>query len=174
MAKISFSKLKLVKDTSTKTIEWGDNKIEIKQYLPLQEKLNLIASVLNIIQDENNFINNAKLDAMLETEIVLHYAELSLTEKQREDLWKIYDLMHSSGFAATILNQIPEEEINLLVDWMNSIAEHIYEYRNSIYGILDAVSTDYSALAIDTEKIQEQIANPENAKLLKNVLTKVG
>lgn len=53
-------------------------------------------------------------------------------------------------------------------------ARHLYEYRNSVYGLLDAISTDYSTLELDAEKIKEKIADPNSLELLKNVLTKLG
>ena len=41
-------------------------------------------------------------------------------------------------------------------------------------GILEIVSQDYSNLDLDAQKIQKEIADPENMELLKNVLTKLG
>jgi len=40
---------------------------------------------------------------------------------------------------------------------MRDIAEHMYEYRNSVYGVLDSLKTDYSNLELDTMKIAEAI-----------------
>ena len=173
MAKIAYGKLKLQKNISTKEIEWNENKIEIKQYLSLPEKLDFITSVIAWIQDDNNFINLAKLDAIFEVHIVLYYAEISFTEKQKEDLWKLYDLMHSSNFSIKIIEAIPKEEIELLQKWCYSIINNYYEYRNSVYGILDTVSKDYENLSLNTEKLVQEISNPENAKLLKDVVTKM-
>ena len=43
MAKVTFTKLKLTsKKDDVKILKWGDNDIEVKQYLPLEEKLILI------------------------------------------------------------------------------------------------------------------------------------
>jgi len=33
------------------------------------------------------------------------------------------------------------------------------KYRNSIYGILDALKTDYSDLDLDVEKLREKLAD---------------
>ena len=47
MAKITYASLKLKKDTSTKTINLEDGKtLEILQYLPFEEKRDLIDIVL--------------------------------------------------------------------------------------------------------------------------------
>jgi hypothetical protein len=46
MAKISFSKLGLSKNTEIKNFEYNGQNIEVKQYLPIQDKLKLIGDVI--------------------------------------------------------------------------------------------------------------------------------
>ena len=48
MAKIALTKLGLKPNVETKTIEWNGQNIEIKQYLNLEEKLNLISLIISI------------------------------------------------------------------------------------------------------------------------------
>lgn len=174
MAKVAFTKLNLVKNTETKTLNWKDQTIEIKQYLPIQEKMELIVSVLNQIQDDNNFINETKLSLYSDLEIIYHYTNINFTEKQKEDSGKLYDLLISSGLFAAAVNLIPEAELKALRGWMSATANHIYEYRNSIYGILDAMNTDYKNLDLDAKAIRDQISDPEALGTLKEVLTKLG
>ena len=60
---------------------------------------------------------------------------------------------------------------------MNGIEQtikSIYEYQNSVLGVLDTIGEDYSNLNYDVEKIQKEIADPDNMKFLKEVLTKLG
>ena len=47
MAKVSFSKLNLNKNTEVSTFEWGDQIIEVKDYLPIGDKLHLISEIIN-------------------------------------------------------------------------------------------------------------------------------
>ena len=42
MAKVTFNKLNLIKNTEIKNIYINENIIEVKQYLPVEEKLELI------------------------------------------------------------------------------------------------------------------------------------
>ncbi len=174
MAKVAFTKLGLTKNTEVKTLEWKDQIIEIKQYLPIQEKMDLIVSVLNQIQDDNNFINETKFSLYFELEIIYHYTNINFTEKQKEDPGKLYDLCASSGLIESIENIIPKNELDKLYHWGISTANHIYEYRNSIYGILDAMNTDYKNLDLDAKAIRDQISDPEALGTLKQVLTKLG
>lgn len=173
MAKIAFTKLNLTKNQEVKQLTWNEQIIEVKQYLPIQEKMDLIAAVLNGCQDENNFINEAKLQLYFDLEVVFRYTNISFTDKQKEDVAKLFDLINGSG----LLNKIDEllpDEVDDLFNWLSATAHNIYDYRNSIYGILDALNTDYKNLELDAESLKSKMADPESLKLLKNVLTKLG
>ena len=57
---------------------------------------------------------------------------------------------------------------------MMELVESIYKYNNSALGLINTLTTDYSALGEEFAGLQEKIANPENLTLLKDVLTKLG
>ena len=174
MAKVPFTKLALTKNTEVASFDWNGQTIEVKQYLPIQEKLELIGSVLNQCQDENNFINEAKMALFMDLEMVFRYTNVSFTDKQKEDPAKLYDLLAGSGFFNDVFTVLPQTEYKSIVVWLNKTAEHLYTYRNSIYGILDAMNTDYKNLEFDAETLKEKMANPKDLELLKDVLTKLG
>ena len=109
MAKIGFTKLSLKRKNEVKTITINNNQIEIKQYLPVNEKLDLIARVINGAHDQNNFPNPIKIEVIGTLEIIMAYTNISFTEKQKEDVAKLYDLLDSNGVVNTIIAAIPEE-----------------------------------------------------------------
>lgn len=174
MAKIGFIKLSLKRKNEVKTITINNNQIEIKQYLPVNEKLDLIARVINGAHDQNNFPNPIKIEVIGTLEMVMAYTNISFTEKQKEDIPKLYDLLEENGVIKDIISQIPEDEYNFIIDGINKTVDAVYAYNNSVLGILESVSQDYSNLDFDIEKIQQAISNPENLELLKDVLTKLG
>ena len=57
MAKLSFTKLGLKPNSEIVNIVYGDLTIEVKQYLPVEEKLEIITNVLELSHDSNNFSN---------------------------------------------------------------------------------------------------------------------
>lgn len=174
MAKIGFTKLSLKRKNEVKTITINNNQIEIKQYLPVNEKLDLIARVINGAHDQNNFPNPIKIEVIGTLEMIMVYTNISFTEKQKEDIPKLYDLLEENGVIKDIISQIPEDEYNFIIDGINKTVDAVYTYNNSILGILESVSQDYSNLDFDIQKLQNDIANPENLKLVKEVLTKLG
>lgn len=157
MAKVSFTKLGLKTNQEIKTLEYNGQIIEIKQYLPIQEKLELISNVINLSADENNFANPVKIDAYSILEIIEYYTNINFTEKQKEDPAKLYDLIISNNLAEIIIQSIPEKEYINLLDGINECVEAIYKYRNSALGILDSIKQDYDNTSFDLLSISEQL-----------------
>ena len=174
MAKVSFTKLGLKKNEEVGILHINEQDIEVKQYLPINEKLELISSVINSAADENNFSNPVKENGFLILEILYHYTNINFTDKQKEDLVKLYDLVVSSGLVNKVTDLIPEEELDEVINGVAQSVKAIYTYRNSALGILESISQDYSALNLDATEIQQKLADPDNMALLKQVLTKLG
>ena len=174
MAKVSLTKLGLKVNQDIKNIEFNEQIIEVKQYLPINEKLELISSVINSAADENNFSNPIKENLFLTLEILYHYTNINFTDKQKEDPVKLYDLVVSSGLVNKVTDLIPEEELDEVINGVAQSVKAIYTYRNSVLGILESISKDYSNLDLDATEIQQKLADPDNMALLKQVLTKLG
>lgn len=174
MAKLAFTKLGLKTNTDIETLEFNEQTIEIKQYLPVNDKLTLISEVINNSADENNFANPVKVEVYATIAIIEAYTNITFTDKQKEDITKLYDKVVSSGLYQMIIHSIPVEEINNLFDALRSSIDAIYSYRNSVMGILENISADYSNLDLDASAIQAKLADPENMALLKSILTKLG
>lgn len=175
MAKVAFTKLSLKRKDEVKTVNINNNVIEVKQYLPVNDKLALISRVINLSHDSsNNFANPVQVEVIGTIEIIMAYTNLSFTEKQKEDYAKLYDLLEENGITKDLISAIPEDEYTFLIDGINESIEAVYKYQNSILGILEAVSQDYSNLEFDATKIQQQLADPDNLALLKGVMTKLG
>jgi hypothetical protein len=173
MAKQTFSKLNLKINNSISTIIINDIEIEVKKYLPMNEKIELVANVINAAADDNNFANPMKLEIFTALEIIYAYTNLSFTEKQKEDPAKLYDLLLTNGVISEVSNRISDEKI-IIEKYVTECANAIYTYRNSILGLLETISADYSNLDLNAADIQQKLADPENMALLKSILTKLG
>lgn len=174
MAKISLNKLGLKIDDSVSIVKFNDQDIEVKHYLPVNEKLDLISAVINESADDLKFYNVGKLEIFKVIEMVKHYTNINFTEKQLEDATKLYDLLDSTGLTSELFAVIPDAEKDFIEDVLFDTVDSIYKYQNSIMGILDIVTTDYKNLNFDVSELQKNISNPENLTLLKDVVTKLG
>ena len=175
MAKVAFTKLGLKKKDEVKTVNINNNAIEVKQYLPINDKLALISRVINLSHDSsNNFANPVQVEVIGTIEIIMAYTNLSFTEKQKEDYAKLYDLLEENGITKNLISAIPEDEYAFLIDGINESIEAVYKYQNSVLGVLDSVAQDYSNLEFDASKIQQELADPQNLELLKGIMSRLG
>ena len=174
MSRVPFTKLGLKKIEDTKTISICDQDVEVKQYLPINDKINIITNVIENSADDNNFANPVKVEVFANLEIIYAYTNISFTDKQKEDPTKLYDLLEENGVIAEVIAAIPENEYSLLLGWIDETIEAFYTYRNSVMGIMEQISADYSNLSLDATEIQQKLADPQNLELLKSVMTKLG
>ena len=173
MAKIALTKLGLKPNTEIKTIEWNGQNIEVKQYLPIEAKLDLISDIANKSLDENPYYNPARIKIFVRLEIILAYANINTTDKQREDIFKLYD-MFAGELGDQIIEAIPSGDYDFIDQTTWQVIEGIYKYKNSAMGIMENLTTDYSALDLDATEIQKKIGDPANLELLRSILTKLG
>ena len=179
MAKVPFSKLQASVDGGATDVFYcnkvGDEVYyEVKHYLPFKEKLELVSRIINNSVDDNGFYNPMRVKLYMVLEVVYAYTNLSFTDKMKEDPFKLYDILVSTGIFTDIINVIREKDWSEIQENTWSTIKNIYDYKNSIMGILDTVSTDYSTLDLDATEIQKKIGDPKNLELLKEIMTKLG
>ncbi len=174
MAKVPFSKLGLKKiKEDIANVEFNGVTIEVKQYLPLEDKLNLIADAILAASDDNRFYNPVKLEAFATLYIVIAYTNLTFTDTQKKDLAKLFDIIVSNGLGNLIMDNIPKNELSGLMQMVYACADNIYEQMNSAFGIMEGIARDYKNVGENTTQIQEVLSNPENLKLIRDVATKL-
>lgn len=175
MAKVGFGSLKITKvDDRVNTFTFNEKEIEVKRYLPFSDKLTLIGNAINLAADGNRFANPMKIDMYLDLEIMFAYTNISFTDKQKEDLVKLYDMLASAGFFEAMYNVIEEKEASTIHYNAARLAENMYSQMNSVYGIMENIANDYSEVGAQAEDIQKKIADPNNLTLLKDVMSKLG
>ena len=104
-----------------------------------------------------------------------HSKHNELREYQKEDVAKTYDLLVSSGLSVKIFEQINPYEYNQIKSWVLETVQSIYSYAQSVLGILETVNNDYKDADFNAEQIQNKLTNnPEELKLLKDILDRLG
>lgn len=178
MAKVSFAKLGLKVNNDVKTFEWlsGDEVtiVEVKQYLPIEEKLAVISNIINNSIDENDFYNPVRLEIFTTLEILYAYTNFNITPKMKEDPFKLYDVVLSSGLYDKILEVMPTEEFDRIDVSAHATIRNIYNYKNSAAGILHLISADYSNLDLDLTTLNEKITDPNSLAVLKEIAPMLG
>lgn len=169
MAKLPFSKLGIKINTDVVVISRGEYDIEIRKYLPMEEKATLVSTVLNHSIDDTGFYNPLRVKTFLTLETVYAYTNLSFTEKMKENGLKLYDTLVSSGLFAEIVSCIPEDEWKDLQNTVWHTISNVYDYKNSAMGILEAVALDFNDLNLDANTLTNTLLSPENLATLKEL-----
>ena len=170
-----FNDLKKELPLKMRVIKINDIQIEVKQYLPVNEKLNLITRVLQqVAQNEYPFVNSIQMDVYTTLEILYAYSNIEFTEEEKANPADLYDELEKQGITNQIIAAIPVPEYKFVTDGIEETITAYYAYRNSVKGIIEDVTTDYKDLDLDATEIQKKLADPDNLSLLKGVLDKLG
>lgn len=176
MAKIAFSKLNLKpKYDEAVPVQIGEVTVTVKKYLPAQEKLRLIGRVVTWAHEEDYyFANPVKADIITAIEVLLAYTDIVFTDKQKEDIPKLFDTCMTNGLFDIIFSAIPDKELKIIDEGIAKTIEAIYKYQNSVMGILEQVKTDYDATSFDIDNLAKQLGNKENIEFVKELMDKMG
>lgn len=163
--KITYASLKLKINTDVKTFKYGDNEIEVLQYLPIEDKYDLINIALQKAKD-GNIYNPVKLAAYFHLYIVMLYTNITFTEKQKEDLFKLYDCLDSNGIINKVLMNMPDGEYDELYHYLKDTMKDKIHYDNTILGVINNV---IESLPLQADEIQKIVDNFDEEKF-QNVL----
>lgn len=149
----SYASMKLKMDTSTKSVDLGNNiTVEILKYLPVEEKYNLIEIALQKSL-ENGIYNPIKLDMYFSLYLVYLYSNISFTDKQKEDELKIYDNLKSTGILEKIVDAIEDSEYNDLYTMLVETEDKKNAYSRSVVGLLNDFSSNLNNNADSLKEI---------------------
>lgn len=166
MAKLAFSKLKCKLNAEVKTITFADEEIEVKQYLSLREKIALINNVVNEAYEEgSNYFNPIKLKILTDLEVLFNYTNIIFTDKQKEDYCKLYDIVYSSHLLEKVIKAMGENEYLTICESVQKSVIALYEYKNSVLGIVDALKED-QVIYGDIAEIRKELMQLEDSPIL--------
>ena len=160
MAKVSFTNLKLKMNKEIKEISFNNTKIEVLQYLPIEEKYDLVMITLQQAK-ENSLFNPVKLEMYFCMNLVYSYTNISFTEKQRED-----DTLLSSGLLDMIINAIPEDDYRELKEYIEILEQKLENNEKSMAAKL----SDFMEMLPDKMKEAAEIAEKFDPKQFQNVI----
>ena len=172
MAKVTFASLKLKIKDEIKTININDKEVEVKQYLTAEDKYDLIMISLQQAK-ENGIYNDFKLDMFLHLNIVFMYTNLTFTDKQRENLPNLYDILETNDIIEMVISAIPENEIKIIYEEVNEIKKSLITYENSVAGIVNNLITQLPANAQAAADIVDNF-NPEKYSEVINFAKAIG
>lgn len=152
--KVSYANMKLKTNTTVNTFEFCGQKIEVLKYLPAADKYDLLMITLQKSL-EGNIYNEFKLNLFFELNLVYMYTNISFTEKQREDEFKLYDTLRSNGFFELFYEALDDKEYEELFDQIAELKTTMEKSKSSVAGVIANIIEDLPANAEAAAKIVE-------------------
>lgn len=156
MAKVTYASLKLKTKEDVKTFKIEDKEIEVLQYLPMNDKIDLIDITL-LKSKEDKIYNPIKVDMFFHLHLVYLYTNIIFTDKQREDEYKLYDILSSNDIISKILENIPEIEYETLFELMQERIEIEMDYKTTAASMIENIIEQLPKNATRAAEIMENI-----------------
>ena len=148
--KISYANMKLKTNTLVNTFNFCGQTIEVLKYLPARDKYDLLMITLQSSQ-QGNIYNEFKLNLYFELNLVYMYTNISFTDKQREDEFKLYDTLKSNGFFELFYSAIePSEYEDLfkqMIELKTALEKNNISIANIINNLIENLPTNAEAVA---------------------------
>ena len=174
MAKVYFGKLDLNINKEIKTFDWNSQTIEVKQYLPVEEKLKLINKIINETADDKMYFHPARLEVFQTVNVFLAYTNVSVTETQMKDIGKFYDMIVSSGLWLEIRNYIDDDEWKFIYDSVWLTIHKVEAHNSSVYGILENINSQYGDVQEGVQQLLTDISESKDIELVADIMNKLG
>ena len=165
MAKVSYANLKLKTNKEVKTFKFGEYEIEVLQYLPIEDKYDLIMITLQK-SFQNGIYNPLLLDTYFHLNLFYMYTNLSFTDKQKENEFKLFDTLKSNNLLNLFLEQFNENEYEELLEYIEELVELNLKYKNSVSGLLQSIITDLPANAAAAAEIVDNFDKEKFAEVI--------
>lgn len=168
---MKYSDLGLRKKDNVKTIKIGEAEIQVLQYLPIEDKIDLIDIALQNAK-ENGIYDEMKLDMYFNLYLVFMYTNLEFSDEERADLAKLYDELESNGIFLDIIEAMDQDEYNNLIDYLEIMKENNQIYMTSAAALLQSFIQDLPQNAataaeivdnFDKEKYKEVVEFAQSA-----------
>ena len=145
---------------TTKEIEVLGNKVEVKTYLPMEEKMNIAQLVLQQCI-EFNYVNPIKVEAYFNAMVCIKYTNIDFL-RYTEDIYNLYDIVETTGLIQQVVDVCFEDyqELRRLTE---EYLEKHERYENSISGIINRTLLD---LPEKLKEAMDELDNLDTGKLL--------
>ena len=164
--KPTFASLKLTLNKEVNEVTFQEKTIEVKKYLPIEDKIDLVQIALQMSEEEGIY-NEALLDMYFNLYIVFLYTNIQFTDKQKEDLPKLYDLMQCNGLIPLVIANMEESEYTMLLDYMERIREDRLKYKQTAAAVIQSLIQDLPRNAEAAAEIVENF-DPDKYQAVKD------
>lgn len=152
-----------------------DITLNVKQFLPTEDKVKFIEFVVNgALDEETGCFSPIRTEVYYEIALCRFYADIEFSEEDLEHITTVCDILETNHVIDSIERCLYLDEINYMRDLVDKTVEDIARYNSSAAGIIRSMSTDASGLGDQITEILGQIKNAEGIEQLSVIKDVVG
>ena len=145
-----------------KTITLNEKTIQVKSYLPISDKMDVVQITIQKA-DNGRYIDQLALDMFFELNLVYSYSNIEVTQEDRDDQFALYDRWTQDGTINTVISAIPDEEYNKLSEAIDETVEDLMRYRGTAAAVVNSFVQDLPRNAEIAKEIVDSF-DPEKYK----------
>lgn len=145
-----------------KTITLNEKTIQVKSYLPISDKMDIVQITIQKA-DNGRYIDQLALDMFFELNLVYSYSNIEVTQEDRDDQFALYDRWTQDGTINTVISAIPDEEYNKLSEAIDETVEDLMKYRGTAAAVINSFINDLPRNAEIAKEIVDSF-DPEKYK----------
>ena len=162
---IKYTDLGLKVNNDIKTFTFNDVTVNVLQYLPLEQKYDLIMITLQQSLVDGVY-NDLLLEAYFHLALTYLYTDIEFSEEDKIDEMALYDNLLSSGFMDAFLEVFNKSEYKMLHTYIENIIKLKMKYSTSAASLIGKIIDDLPKNAeaaqtivdnFDKEKFKEVI-----------------
>lgn len=172
---MNFTDMNLVPQITERQITIKDTVLNVKSYLPIDDKANFIEFIVNGALDDNTgCFSPLRVEVYYGVALCRWYANMMFTEKDLQNVATVYDILETNDIIRSIESCIPSAELDFMKDLINDTITDIARYNSSAAGIIQMMSADASGLDGQLNEILASIKNSEGLEQLSAIKDVVG
>lgn len=116
----------------------GETTINIKQYLPISKKRDLVEITLDKAV-VGGFINPALEEVYFSIYMIMMYTDIEFTQEEIEDIEGTYDKFESNGLIELIMSSIPVAEYDCCYEYYHQYANNFTKSQTNAAGVVKQI-----------------------------------
>ena len=126
--------------------------VNVRKYLPISDKIDLVQIALQKAE-EDGIYNQIKLDMYFHLNIIYLYTNIEISQEEREDEMKLYDILESNDIIDTVIAFMDQDEYNELKGYLMEMESNSLAYRNTAAAVLTKIIQDLPKNAAAAKEI---------------------
>lgn len=147
-----YKDLNLKVKTDYNTTKIGNNEIKVLQYLPINDKMDLIQIALQK-SEENGIYNELKLEVYFNLYLIYMYTDLEFTDEEKINEFELYDALNCNDVIPSVIGAMDNEEYDTLLTFLNEMKLANEKYKGSAAALIQSLIQDMPKNAEAAAKI---------------------